>query len=151
MGKSPENNTLFIVIIVGLLFAFGAFSALKKPPQKQQAITNEAVTIDNSGQIKDTEVLTENPAKEIVIQAKNWEFTPSVITVNQGDSVSLKITSIDVDHGFALPDFGVAASLKPGKTETVVFTADKKGEFTFFCNVFCGAGHKEMKGKLIVQ
>lgn len=138
MEKTHKNSTLFIVVIAGLLFAFGVFTAFKKPSQKQQAITNEAVTIDN-------------PAKEIAIQAKNWEFTPSVITVKQGDSVSLKITSIDVDHGFALPDFGVTANLKPGKTETVVFTADKKGEFTFFCNVFCGAGHKEMKGKLIVQ
>ncbi len=141
----------FIIVAIGLLVAVGAYASFKKTPPKQQTITNEAVAIDNSKQVQDTEVLTENPVKEIVIQAKSWEFIPPVITVKQGDSVALKITSIDVDHGFMLPDFGVDVKLKPGKTETATFTADKKGEFTFFCNVFCGAGHKDMKGKLIVE
>lgn len=139
MEKTQNKNSSALFIIVGLLIIVGAFSLFKKAPlQKQQAITNEAVAVNAS-------------VKTVAVQAKSWEFTPSVITVKQGDRVNLTITSIDVDHGFALPDFGVSANLKPGKTETVIFTADKKGEFTFFCNVFCGAGHKEMKGKLIVE
>ena len=68
-----------------------------------------------------------------------------------GDLVKLNITSVDVTHGFALPDFGVNSNLEPGKTVPVEFTADKTGEFSFFCNVYCGEGHKDMKGTLIVK
>lgn len=83
--------------------------------------------------------------------AKKWSFEPGAITVNKGDKVRLSITSVDVAHGFSLPDFGVNASLKPNETTTVEFTADKTGTFSFFCSVFCGAGHSEMNGTLIVK
>ena len=59
--------------------------------------------------------------------------------------------SVDVAHGFSLLDFNVNENLEPGKEITVEFIADKKGTFTFYCSVPCGANHKEMKGKLIVK
>ena len=83
--------------------------------------------------------------------AKRWEFTPSSITVNKGDTVKLTITSEDVTHGFNLPEFGVNAQLQPGKTIAVEFVADKTGTFSFFCSVFCGTGHSGMRGTLIVK
>lgn len=85
------------------------------------------------------------------LTARQWEFEPSVVRVKFGDEVTLNITSVDVLHGFGLPDFGVSQNLEPGKTTVVKFTANKKGTFSFFCSVFCGEGHKEMKGTLIVE
>ena len=75
----------------------------------------------------------------------------SEIKVNEGDTVKLTITSIDVAHGFAITAFGVNSRLNPGQTTTVEFVADKKGTFTFFCSVKCGTGHPGMKGTLIVE
>ena len=96
-----------------------------------------------------------SPAKPTIksfsITAKRWAFEPATITVNKGDVVRLAIESVDVTHGFGLPDFNVSQNLKPGETTIVEFTADKTGTFTFFCSVFCGSGHSEMKGKLIVK
>ena len=66
-----------------------------------------------------------NSVKEFTVTAKSWAFEPEVITVKQGDKVKLKIKSIDVTHGFALPDFDVKIDLVPNKEETVEFTADK--------------------------
>ena len=83
--------------------------------------------------------------------AKQWEFIPNTITVNEGDEVELTITSTDVTHGIGIPAFGVSETIQAGKTTIVKFTASKKGTFTFFCNVQCGTGHKDMKGTLIVQ
>lgn len=88
--------------------------------------------------------------KEFTMTAKNWNFEPSKITVKKGDTVRLHIKSVDVDHGFTLAAFGVSTTLKPGVTETVEFTADKVGNHSFFCSVFCGGGHKEMRGTLTV-
>ena len=68
-----------------------------------------------------------------------------------GDKVRLKVKSIDVDHGLAIPEFGVNLILKPNELQTVEFVADKKGEFPFFCSVYCGVGHGGMRGKLIVE
>ena len=88
---------------------------------------------------------------EIDIIAKQWDFTPATITVSEGDQVKLNIRSVDVTHGFSLFEFGVNERLTPGQTTTVEFTADKAGEYTFFCSVPCGRGHGGMRGKLIVE
>ncbi len=89
--------------------------------------------------------------KEFNVTAKNWAFEPAQITVNRGDKVKLTIKSTDVTHGFFLPAFNVSKSLEPGKEIVAEFTADQAGEFPFYCNVFCGSGHSDMKGKLIVK
>jgi len=115
--------------------------------EADQPVGEEQETSDNAD-------VSDNAAAEVrefSIVAKNWEFDPAEITVNKGDTVRLLITSVDVDHGFAIPEFGVSEKLSPGEEVTVEFVADKTGEFTFFCNVFCGSGHQEMRGRLIVQ
>lgn len=89
--------------------------------------------------------------KSFTLTAKNWEFSPSAIKVKKGDTVKLTVVSTDVAHGFSLPDFNVNKQFKAGETVTAEFVADKTGTFTFRCSVFCGAGHKDMKGTLIVE
>ncbi len=91
-----------------------------------------------------------NGVKEIRMTAKQWEFQPATVTVTRGDRVKLIVKSVDVSHGFALPDFNVNTRLEPGVDTIVEFTADKAGTFTFFCSVVCGSGHSEMRGSLVV-
>lgn len=88
---------------------------------------------------------------EVTVTAKDWAFEPSEITVKEGETVRLKITSVDVEHGIAIPEFGVDVKLHPNQTATAEFVASKKGTFPFFCNVRCGEGHRDMKGSLIVE
>jgi cytochrome c oxidase subunit 2 len=33
----------------------------------------------------------------------------------------------------------------------VTLTPDKAGSFTFFCDIFCGDGHEDMEGTLVVE
>ena len=124
--------TTFFVLLVG-----GMFLLYQKKPVIQQESTTAATTTKS--------------VKEFTMTAKQWAFDPAIITVKQGDTVRLKITSTDVAHGFALTDFNVKVDLAPNKEETVEFVADKKGEFTFFCSVMCGEGHRDMTGKLVVE
>jgi len=88
---------------------------------------------------------------EIDMIARKWDFNPATITVKEGDKVKLNIKNEDVPHGFRIFEFGVSERLTPGKTTTVEFTADKAGEYTFFCTVPCGKGHSGMNGKLVVE
>jgi len=88
--------------------------------------------------------------KVIRITAKKFDFTPNEITVKKGVPVALELTSSDRVHGFSLSDFKLTAKIEPGKVTRVLFTPDKTGEFTFSCNIFCGSGHEDMAGRLIV-
>ena len=73
--------------------------------------------------------------------AKQFSFNPFTITVNQGDNVKLKITSIDVTHGISIPAFGIDATLPTEETVTVEFFAESAGTCPFSCSVYCGTGH----------
>lgn len=86
----------------------------------------------------------------ISVKAKTFEFAPSTITVKKGVPVVLELTSEDRVHGFNLPDFKVRAEVKPDGTSRVRFTPDKAGSFTFVCDVYCGEGHEDMSGTLVV-
>lgn len=88
--------------------------------------------------------------KVIKLTAKKFEYSPAEITVKKGEPVVIEVTSEDVKHGFTLPDFGIRTDIKPGSVNRISFTPDKTGRFTFACDVFCGSGHEDMSGSLIV-
>jgi cytochrome c oxidase subunit 2 len=93
-----------------------------------------------------------SPAAEQVIHmtAKRFEYTPNEITIKKGVPVILEITSLDRDHGFKIPEFGIRADVKSGETTRVRIVADHTGRFEFRCDVFCGSGHEDMSGELVV-
>ncbi len=119
--------------------------------QTQSETTDKSTGSDTTTGSSTNNNPTTPSVKKFTMTAKQWEFIPSTITVNEGDEVELTVKSIDVTHGFSLPTFGVSEILEPEKTTTINFVASKKGTFTFFCSVQCGTGHKDMKGTLIVQ
>jgi cytochrome c oxidase subunit II len=90
------------------------------------------------------------PEKVIHITAKKFEFSPDSITLKKGEPVVLEISSADREHGFNLRAFGVRTNVSPGKVSRVRVTPDKTGKFTFSCDVFCGDGHEEMTGIVVV-
>jgi cytochrome c oxidase subunit 2 len=90
-------------------------------------------------------------AKVISVTAQQWEYSPSEIKLKKGVPVVLEITSLDVHHGFNLSQFNVRADAVPGTKSRVEFTPDKAGTFTFHCDFFCGDGHEDMQGEVIVE
>ena len=87
----------------------------------------------------------------IRLTAKKFEYDLREITLKKGVPVVLELTSLDRVHGFNQPDFGVRGDAVPGMVTRIRFTPNKTGEFVFFCDVFCGDGHEEMSGTLIVK
>jgi len=107
------------------------------------AVTGEAEEIDVAG--------TVGELKEITIRAYPFSFDPDTITVNVGDIVRLTAYSEDgMEHGIAIPEFGVEMTFDY-YPKTVEFVADKAGTFPFSCSLYCGPGHRDMKGKLVVN
>ncbi|MDR9852677.1 cupredoxin domain-containing protein [Paenibacillus sp. VCA1] len=100
-----------------------------------------------SGSASDSSSSASGDVKEITVNAKSFEFSPNEIKVKKGDKVKITLKNTDGAHGLEIPEFKVNLQ-KDGSAE---FTADKAGTFDFDCSVMCGAGHGDMKGKLIVE
>ena len=86
----------------------------------------------------------------IEVVARKFEFTPDEIKVAVGRPVTLILRSLDFTHGFSLPEFELRGDCVPGKTIELRFTPNRPGRFGFVCDNFCGEGHDDMSGVLIV-
>ena len=109
---------------------------------------------------KDGELLVE-------MVAEDSRFKPAEIRVQAGTRVILKVRAMDDKHGIA---FKLIAEGKPegspaglrfnqpvpdwvleqGKETTIEFVAVLPGRYEFACSVFCGMGHNQMLGRVIV-
>ena len=89
-------------------------------------------------------------ARTVRITARKFDFTPREIAVERGEPVVLELESLDRLHGFDAPSFGLKGEFVPGEITQLAFTPDRAGRFTFTCNVFCGDGHEEMEGEIVV-
>ena len=90
------------------------------------------------------------PERVIHITAKTFAFSPDSITLKKGEPVVFEISSGDRKHGFSLRAFGVRSDVLTGKVSRIRFTPEKTGKFSFSCDVFCGDGHEEMTGTVVV-
>jgi len=90
---------------------------------------------------------------DIVVKmtAKKFEYSPSEIVLKKGVPVVLEITALDRLHGFSCPDLGIRADLQQGKVTRVPVVPQKTGSFAFRCDIFCGDGHEDMSGTIIVK
>jgi nitrous-oxide reductase len=82
-------------------------------------------------------------------------INPERFTVNKGDEVTIHLTNLeraqDETHGFTVDHYDVHASLEPGETSSIKFTADIEGVFPYYCTEFCSALHLEMMGYMMVK
>jgi len=77
----------------------------------------------------------------------SFYYTPNEITVKQGDKVKIIFTNAGGMHNLTLDAFNVATkTIKTGESDTIEFTADKKGTFEFYCSV--GNGYHRQKGQI---
>jgi cytochrome c oxidase subunit 2 len=95
--------------------------------------------------------VAQQPTERIIkVTSKQFAFTPNRIELKKNQPVVLELTALDVPMGFNAPDFHVRADLVPGTVSQIRLTPDKTGEFTFLCDVFCGSGHEDMNGTIVV-
>lgn len=128
MNHFENRSKTFFALVVVIVMA--AAAAAQDPPQ---------AAVPSGGVV------------EIKMTAKRYQFDPNVMTVKKGQKVRLLITALDHNHGFQLPAYNINQKIFKGQTATIEFTADKAGTFPFKCSVYCGLGHRKMKGKLIVE
>jgi cytochrome c oxidase subunit 2 len=88
--------------------------------------------------------------KVITVSAMKFEFLPPTINLRKGEPVILELSSLDRTHGFKVPALGLRADVLADTTVRVRIVPDKVGRFVFACDNFCGDGHEDMEGVIVV-
>lgn len=95
---------------------------------------------------------------EVSVEKAAWSFAYAngAIAVDElrvpvGQPVKLTMTSKDVTHGFAVPEFRVKKDVVPGETATVWFEPTREGTMALLCTGSCGARHASQRGKVLVM
>lgn len=87
----------------------------------------------------------------IALSARKFSYSLPVITLKRGEPVIVELTAVDRIHGFNAPDLKLRADAIPGVVQRIRLVPEKAGTFVYFCDVFCGDGHEEMSGSIIVE
>lgn len=85
------------------------------------------------------------PAAKVTITAKNFSFSPSVVTLKAGQPTTLTFVGAQGVHGLSSPDIGLNQVTITSAGTTVTVTPQKTGTFVAHCAIFCGAGHQHMQ------
>lgn len=123
---------------------------MKAPLQRRAFIGSAAALVLAGG--TGLAISRADTAKGRVVRvvARKFEFVPARIQARKGELLVLQFTAPEVPMGANFADFGVRADIVPGQVASLQFTPDKVGTFTFVCDVFCGTGHEDMSGTLVV-
>lgn len=141
MNKNNLPILIVIVLVVGLL-AYKYMGGSKPPIAPPELPAQPSTTIEGQSSVKTFDVVEDS-----------FSYSPSTITVKLGDKVKLNLTNkaADFPHDFVIDELNAKSSKSaPGGTDTLEFTADKKGTFEFYCSVGSHRA-KGMVGKLIVE
>jgi cytochrome c oxidase subunit II len=107
-----------------------------------------------------SELLPPRSATEIHVVAKQWMWKiqhPNgvreidMLHVPVGEPIRLVMTSQDVIHSFAVPDFRIKSDILPGRYVEIWFEATMTGTFRLYCTQFCGTAHSAMTGSIVVM
>lgn len=132
----------------------------------EQNLSNEAYRIDPEIFAERTEAMVEKytvreqgetgipvvhppPGSDVYLIARTWEWWP-ILELEKGESYRMHLSSMDWQHGFSLQPVNINLQVHPGYEMVFTMTPTGTGEFGIVCNEYCGIGHHEMLGRLIV-
>lgn len=88
----------------------------------------------------------------IEVVARHYAFEPATIEAVVGERLRLMVVSADGPHGIEIKKFKVKKEIPRGTAPVVIeFTVTEAGQFPILCSEYCGEGHADMKGMLVVQ
>lgn len=129
---------VFGVIVVGVLIAAGSllYSAFSRP--KLEALAGNVIEVS----------------------ADMGGFDTKLIRVKVGQAVTIRLTSLDNSHHtdgggkhqWAVDELDANVIAQPESSNTVTFTPEAPGTYTYYCDICCGGrANPTMQGTLIVE
>ena len=88
---------------------------------------------------------------QVFYVAKMWTFDPKVIRVPAGSKLEFYLSAKDVVHGFNIRNTNINLMAIPGSVNKFSHTFRERGVYEVICHEYCGTGHQNMFGQIIVQ
>jgi cytochrome c oxidase subunit 2 len=102
------------------------------------------------GEDKGQPVVAPKPGEDVYLLARMWSWYP-VLKLQKNETYRLHLSSMDLLHGFSLFPLNLNFMVLPGYEYVLTITPTESGEVFAVCNEFCGIGHHNMVGKIIVE
>ena len=126
------------VLLTGILLV-GCAATTEKAPE--EPIVEDPIVEESQG----------SESRTIIIDASNWQFDPDTIVLKFDEDVYLQIMGVEGNHGLEIPGLGIKVTIAEGETKTIKIPTDEPGIYDFFCNVYCGQGHSDMVGVILIE
>jgi cytochrome c oxidase subunit 2 len=103
--------------------------------------------------IGDSRPSAQTPEPRIIeITARRFAFEPSAVEATVGEKLRLVVRSADGVHGLEIKKLRIKKEIpRGGEPVTIDVTASTEGNFPILCSEYCGNGHDDMSGMLIVR
>jgi cytochrome c oxidase subunit 2 len=137
---SPKAAVALAVVLAALFFGltintFTQLDFIEEIPESPEALTIEVIGFQWGWRF----------------EYPNGKALTGELRVPAKTPIILEITSQDVFHTFAVPDFKIKKDAIPGRVNVIWFQAEYAQEFTIRCYELCGTGHAEMLATLLVM
>lgn len=148
-GKRPLWQWIAIYVVLGII-AYGIIYYLflgKKGNYSSQS--NQYQTTQTSA-APTTEGVKQ--ALSFTVSGSEFAFSPSEISAKVGQPVKLTFKNTGkFPHNLTITELNVQSkTIQPGEEDTITFTPEKTGSFTFICTI-PGHADRGMKGTLKVE
>lgn len=137
-AETEKKNLNPLVIGIAVILVLGVILAPRLLGNKDsnQAVLTPTKTTETTSESELPEISSSETVKEFIVEGGDFKFSPNTFSVNKGDTVKVVFRNVEGMHDFVLEGFNVKTNVvEAGNSETVTFTADKVGEFEFYCSV----------------
>jgi cytochrome c oxidase subunit 2 len=138
-------------VMLALFFTSTAIAALRDsihPPSHVETIDPSRVMADARFRSPGVSVDGSGHVQARII-GMTFAWLPAELTVPAGTPVTIRVTSMDVTHGFEIVRTDGQTMVLPGYVSQFTTQFDE-GDYLITCNEYCGIGHHTMAAKLHV-
>lgn len=143
-----KTKNLSIGLVIALAILFGVWigkgnmadNKMKKPAidNAQSSVAQPTVTTSSTTTATATATVKEFSMTsyfEMTGGKPSAHFSLKDINVNQGDKVRIKVTNTKGVHNFVIDELGIKQETPLDKEVTIEFTAEKNGDFVYYCSM----------------
>jgi plastocyanin len=151
--KGGRALMLGLIILVVAIVVAALYFKSSKSKTPSQPMNSDQVSPAQSEENNQSETMpSETEVKDITVEGSEFSYSPSSINLMAGEPVRLTFNNIGtVAHNLVIDELGVTTkTVTPGESDTVEFTPDKSGTFTFYCSIDSHRA-RGMEGEVMVE
>ena len=117
-----------------------------------QCVAGAMLAIAASAMLDNRSLAQTSEPRVVEIMARRFAFEPAEVEAMVGERIQLVVRSADGVHGLEIKKLKIKKEVpRGGEPVTIDFTPATEGIFPILCSEYCGNGHNDMRGTLIVR